>query len=87
MYALREQGTVASLIAASPDVDSLIRTMIGQSRSQLVERLLEALSLALCCESQNPSNPITRAALQHTVQDALAEIEMMNGKLKARPEQ
>jgi hypothetical protein len=49
--------------------------MLAHSRSQLIEYLVVALSLAESYEAQDPPNPITRAALQHTVQDVLAELE------------
>lgn len=68
---------MTSLLADSPDVDATIRTTICKPRPALVEHLLEALSLALCYDAQKPPNPITRAALQHAVQDALAEIDEM----------
>lgn len=49
--------------------------MSPHSRSPLLEHLLETLSLAECLEQQDPPNPITRAALQHSVRDLLAEID------------
>jgi hypothetical protein len=49
------------------------------SHHQLMEHLMEALSLAMCCESQNPPNPITRAALEHAIQDLVEEIRAVNG--------
>jgi len=48
---------------------------ITESSSRFIEHFLEALSLALCYKTQDPPNPITRAALQHSVQDLLAEIQ------------
>ena len=54
--------------------------MSADSRSRLIEHLLEALSLAQCYEVQDPPNPITRAALQHALQDLLAELEAKNGE-------
>ncbi len=49
------------------------------SPPRLMEHLMEALSLAMCCESQNPPNPITRAALEHAIQDLVEEIRAVNG--------
>jgi len=46
-----------------------------EPNSRIVEHLMEALSLAMCCESQNPPSPITRAALQHSVQDLMTELQ------------
>jgi len=54
---------------------------MADSRPRFVEHLSEALSLAMCCEAQDPPNPITRAALQHSVQDLIAELQTLNGHL------
>jgi len=56
-----------------------------ESRSLLVDHLLEALSLAMCWEKQNPPNPITRAALQHSVQDLIVELQTLT--VRFQPEQ
>jgi hypothetical protein len=53
--------------------------MSAESRSRLIERLLETLSLAESYEEQNPPNPVTRAALQHSMQDLIAELQALNG--------
>jgi hypothetical protein len=50
-----------------------------ESNSPLIEHLLEALSLAMCCEKQDPPNPITLAALQHSIQDLVEEIRTLTG--------
>jgi hypothetical protein len=44
-------------------------------RSRLSLRLLEALSLALSLEQQAQPNPITQAALHHSVKDLIAEMQ------------
>lgn len=49
--------------------------MLTSSRSRLIEHLLETLSLAESYEEQNPPNPVTRAALQHSMQDLIADLE------------
>jgi len=49
--------------------------MPTHSRSRLIEHLLETLSLAQCLEQQDPPNPVTRAALQHSMSDLVAELE------------
>lgn len=49
--------------------------MTNDSHRSLVDRLLETLSLAKCLEDQDPPNPITRAAFQHSMQDLLAEFK------------
>jgi len=49
--------------------------MCAGSHSHLIERLLETLSLAKCLEQQDQPNPITRAALQHSMEDLIAELE------------
>ena len=49
--------------------------MLPSSRSRLIEHLLEILSLAEHYEEQNPQNPVTRAALQHSMQDLIADLE------------
>jgi hypothetical protein len=54
--------------------------LIKRSRSHLVEHLLEALSLAISSEAQDPPNPITRAALQHSMQDLIAELRALGGE-------
>ena len=51
------------------------RPMSAQSRSHLIEHLLEALSLAESLEQQDPPNPVTRAALHHSMWDLLAELD------------
>lgn len=48
----------------------------------LIHRLLETLSLAESLEQQNPPNPITRAALQHSMQDLLGFLKAVD---PARP--
>ena len=54
-------------------------------KSPLIEHLLEALSLAMCCETQDPPNPITLAALQHSIQDLVEEIRTLTGGSGAVP--
>jgi hypothetical protein len=49
------------------------------TRTSFIEHLLETLSLAACCETQDPPNPITRAALHQSVQDLIAELQALNG--------
>ena len=53
-----------------------------EPRSGLIEHLLEALSLAMCCERQDPPNPITRAALQYSVQDLVSELQALAGRFQ-----
>jgi len=57
--------------------------MPDDSRSRFIEHLHEALSLALCCEAQDPPNPVTRAALQHSIQDLITEFQGINGTLSS----
>ena len=45
---------------------------------ELMEHFLEALSLAHCYETQNPPNPITRAALEHSIRDLIVELQTLN---------
>jgi hypothetical protein len=52
---------------------------MSNSKFLLTERLHEVLSLAMCCETQDPPNPITRAALQHSLQDLIEEIKSRAG--------
>ena len=52
--------------------------MSADSRSRLIEHLLEVLSLSIIWENQDPPNPITRAALQHAMQDLIAEIKALD---------
>ncbi len=47
----------------------------------LATRMLETVSLALCYETQDPRNPITRAALRHSLQDLVAELQAMDNEL------
>jgi len=71
------------LLARKPNAIKLIyahikrtgATMPIDSRSRLIECLLEALSLAEHYEEQTPPSPITLAALNHSLQDLIAEIE------------
>ena len=46
------------------------------TRSSFTGRLLEALSLARSLEGQDPPNPITLAALLHSIQDLIAELQV-----------
>jgi hypothetical protein len=43
--------------------------------SLLIERLLETLSLAKSLEQQEKPNPVTRAALQHSMEDLIADLQ------------
>jgi hypothetical protein len=52
------------------------------SLPSLASRLLEATSLAQCLETQPPPNPITQAALKHSVQDPIAELRAFNFQLQ-----
>lgn len=54
--------------------------MSAESRSRLIEHLLGALSLAEALEMQAPPNPVTRAALQHAIQDLIAELTVLSGE-------
>jgi hypothetical protein len=54
--------------------------MPPDSKSRLVERLLETLSLAEHYEEQNPPNEITRAALQASLQDLIAELRVITAE-------
>jgi hypothetical protein len=58
---------------------------MSELRSRFIEHLLEALSLAMCCETQDPPNPIKRAALQHSVQDLIAELQGVTADAQATP--
>jgi len=49
--------------------------MPTSSRSPLIEHLLETLSLAEQFEEQDPPNPVTRAALHHSMQDLIADLQ------------
>lgn len=54
--------------------------MPPDSKSRLVERLLETLSLAEHYEEQNPPSGITRAALQASLQDLITELKVITGE-------
>lgn len=54
--------------------------MSAASCSRLIEHLLEALSIAEALEAQDSPNPVTRAALQHTIQDLIAELKALSGE-------
>jgi hypothetical protein len=48
------------------------------SPSLVITHLLEALSLEQCLETQDPPNPITSAALKHSIADLIAELHASN---------
>jgi hypothetical protein len=48
--------------------------------SKLVDLLLQSLSLAERLEEQRPASPITLAALQHELNDAVAEVESLRNR-------
>jgi len=56
-----------------------------EQHPRLIEHLLETLSLAVSCETQNPPNPVTRAALQHSAQDLMAALHAIDNQFQ--PEQ
>ncbi len=58
--------------------------MPTSSRSLLIEHLLETLSLAEQYEDQDPPNPITRAALHHSLHDLIADLEATGHPLEPR---
>ena len=55
---------------------------LANVRSRLIERLLETLSLAEHYEERNPTNQITRAALQEALRDLIRELNAIAEELQ-----
>jgi len=53
---------------------------------RFTQHLIETLSLTLSWEAQNPPNPITHAALQHSLQDLIREFQALDREFRSPSE-